>query len=83
VEVLEIIKTFERKVWIESDFTGAKHVMAQYDDGKSEPFCYCTFNYDYAHTDNSIIREEAEKMAVRLGATEPIEHRYRPFNAPT
>jgi len=83
VEALEVAKVYERKIWVEGDFMGAKHVMIQHDDGKSDPFCYCTFNYDYGYTDNSMIRQQAENMAISIGAKEPIEHRHRPFNAPT
>ncbi|WP_299197003.1 hypothetical protein [uncultured Amphritea sp.] len=74
------IKVFERKVWVESDFMGDKHVMIQHQDGKSDPFCYCSFHYDYAYTSNSTIRQTAENMAIALGATEPVEHKSRPFS---
>jgi len=80
IQTAKIVKIFERKIWIESDFLGAKHVMIQHDDGVSEPFCYCSFNYDYAHTSNSQIRKEAEDMAVSLGAKEPVEYKSRPIN---
>ena len=79
METAEVVKVYKRKVWIEDDFTGNKHVMIQHQDGKSEPFCYCTFNYDYAHTSNSVIRQEALRMAKRLGAEEPVECKLRPI----
>jgi hypothetical protein len=79
IETVEIVKVFARRVWIESDFSGDKHVMIQHQDGESEPFCYCSFHYDYAYTSNSAIREQAERMAIQLGAVEPVEYKSRPF----
>lgn len=76
---VEIVKVFERKIWIESDFFGGKHVMIKHGDEESEPFCYCSFNYCYSHTDNSTITIEAERMAERLGAKKPIEVKSRPL----
>lgn len=76
----EILKVHDRKIWIESDIFGGKHIMIQHDDGESQPFCYCSFNYDYAHTSNATIRREAERMAERLGATHPIVHKKRPID---
>ena len=81
MDQVELIKVFDRKIWIESDLLGAKHVMIQHDDGKSQPFTYCTFNYDYAHTDNASIRAQAEKMAESLGAKQPIEYKSRPWSS--
>lgn len=80
IETVEIVKVFARRVWIESDFSGDKHVMIQHQDGESEPFCYCSFHYDYAYTSNSVIREQAERMAIQLGAVEPVEYKSRPFS---
>jgi hypothetical protein len=79
VEIVKVVKIFEKKVWIEDDIMGDKHVMVQHQDGKSDPFCYCSFHYDYGYTSNSGIRASAEKMAVSLGATEPVEYRHREF----
>ena len=72
VKIVEFLPTI---VWIESDMFGGKHVMRQHDG--MEPFCYCSFFYDYAHTSNAQIHAEATAMALSLGATEPIEHRYK------
>ena len=77
METVEAIKVCERKVWIEQDVTGSKHVMVQHDSPNFEPFCYCTFNYDYGYTDNSAIRERAESVAKSLGASDPVEYRHR------
>ena len=77
---LEASAVHKRKIWIESDFLGSQYVMIQHEDGVDEPFCYCAFNYDYAHTSNSTIRREAESMAERLGAEKPIERILRPID---
>lgn len=77
---MKIEKIFEKKIWIESDIAGACHVMVQHNDGVSEPFCYCSFHYSYAYTSNASVKHEAEQMALRLGAKEPVEYRQRVFN---
>ncbi|NVZ11288.1 hypothetical protein HW932_18720 [Allochromatium humboldtianum] len=77
VETGEIAKIYERKIWIETDFHGDKHVMIQHQDGESEPFCYCSFFYDHRYTSNSNTHAAAENMAKALGAQEPIEYRSR------
>ena len=74
---VEAVEVLGRNVWIETDIAGSKHVMIQHDHPKSEPFTYCTFNYDYAYTSNVGIRSEAENMALALGATRPVEDRFR------
>ena len=79
VEQVKIEKVFERKVWVESDILGAKHVMIQHDDGEHEPFTYCTFHYGYGYTDNSSVWRSAEKMAIALGAKDPVEQKSRPI----
>lgn len=33
IKSAEIIKVFDRKIWIELDILGCKHVMIQHDDG--------------------------------------------------
>lgn len=79
MKTAEIVKIYEKKIWIEGDFFGNKHVMIQHQDGESEPFTYCTFNYDHRYTCNSIILDSAEKMAIDLGASEPVERQTREF----
>lgn len=77
LDVLQVVKIYEQKVWIESDLMGNKHVMVRHDNEKFEPFCFCSFNYDYRYTSNGSIHKMAVEMAIRLGATEPVrvEHR--------
>lgn len=70
------VELLPTKIWIESDLLGRKHVMMQH-QGMNNAFTYCTFNYDYAYTSNSGQREAATKLAVMLGATEPVEHKHR------
>lgn len=77
IQTGEIIGFYGRKVWIEGDFLGDKHVMLQHQDGSSPPFCYCTFHYDHRYTSNSGIYAASEAMAKALGATDPIESRFR------
>lgn len=76
---MEVVNVFDRKIWIESDSFGSKHVMIQHDDGESEPFQYCSFYYDYGHTSNSVTLESAKRIALSLGAVEPVEVRHRPY----
>lgn len=75
LEVVEIVKICETKVWIESDILGCKHVMLQHEG--CEPFTWCTFNYDYRYTSNGKIWAAAENMAIALGAVEPIDRKHR------
>ncbi len=79
-EPLQVTRILDKKIWIESDFFGDKHVMIKHDHEDFEPFCYCSFYYNYAYTSNSSIRRQAEEIAKLLGATEPIEHRSRPLS---
>ena len=77
IEPVCAVKIFDRRVWIEEDFFGSKHVMVQHEGHDGKTFCYCTFNYSHAHTSNSTIRSEALLMAMRIGANEPVEIRFR------
>jgi hypothetical protein len=74
IKTAKIVKILPTRVWIESDFAGARHVVLQHEG--YEPFRYATFNYDYAYTSNSNTVAKAEKLAKELGAVEPIEHRF-------
>lgn len=35
-----------------------------------EPFCYCSFHYDYAYTSNSTIHNQAVRMMENFGIKE-------------
>ena len=63
------------KVWIESDIVGARHVVLQHEG--LEPFTYATFHYDHRYTSYSSTHNAAVDLAKRLGATEPIDIRFR------
>ena len=69
------VELIPRSIWIESDLFGGRHVVCQ-DDGYP-PFTYATFNYNYAFTSNAGTWAEAVKLAVSLGAVEPVEERSR------
>lgn len=70
IKTAKITNVFKTEIWIENHFIGSKSVMIQHEG--CEPFCYCTFNYNYQYTDNSSIKRAAEKMAISLGAKEPV-----------
>ena len=74
IKTAKIVKILPTRIWVESDFCGARHVVLQHEG--HEPFRYATFNYDYAYTSNSNNVARAEKLAKELGAVEPIEHRF-------
>ena len=82
METVEVVKVYGNTVWVESDFFGSKHVMVQSEASGAEPCCYCSFNYCYGHTDNRSVHEAALRMAVSLGATEPVEFRQREIKVP-
>jgi len=65
VKIVEILPT---QYWVESDFVGSKHIMIQHEG--MEPFCYCSFYYDYAYTSNSQMHREAVQMMERFGIKE-------------
>ena len=74
--IVEILPT---KIWIESGIFGERVVVMQHDG--HEPFDYAVFNYNYAYTSNAGTWEAANKLALWLGATEPIEQRKRKLPA--
>lgn len=74
IKTAKIVKILPTRIWIESDFAGARHVVLQHEG--HEPFRYASFHYDYAYTSNSNTVFRAEKLAKELGAVEPIEHSF-------
>jgi hypothetical protein len=76
-ETVQIVKILPMAVWVESDIIGARHVVCQHEG--YEPFTYASFHYDYAYTCNASTFAAANELAIKLGATEPVEHRSRPF----
>lgn len=73
----QVVKVYTKSVWIESDILGARHVMVQHNAPGEEPFCYATFHYNHRHTSNSGTMNAATRVAIALGATEPVEQRQR------
>ena len=68
-----LVSICPRSVWIESDWFGARHVVVQHEG--CEPFRFASFHYDYRYTDNAGTLRNATRLAVALGATEPVEMR--------
>ena len=77
-----VVEILPRKVWIESDLMGARHVVMHH-QGFGNPFTYASFYYDYAYTSNAGTWEAANRLALALGATEPVEQRQHEFHVPT
>ena len=69
------VELIPRSIWIESDLFGGRHVVCQ-DEGYL-PFTYASFHYNYAFTCNAGTWAEATKLAMSLGAVEPVEERSR------
>lgn len=80
--IAKLVEILPTKVWIESDLMGARHVVMHH-QGYGEPFTYASFHYDYAYTSNSGTWDAAYRLALALGATEPVEQRQRNFSLPT
>ena len=69
---------FEVKVWIERDLLGNCYVMRHLKDELiSEVHQFATIHYHPLFFDNASICQEAVKLAVSVGGTEPIEIRTR------
>lgn len=76
-----VLKIFPTRIWIESGMMGERVVVLQHEG--CEPFDYATFCYDYRYTSNSGTLEAAKRLALQLGATEPVEMRQRYLPVPT
>jgi len=70
-----LVTLLPTKVWVESDLFGGRHVVLQHEG--CEPFTYASFFYDWRYTCNSMTWDAATKLAVSLGAVEPVESRRR------
>jgi hypothetical protein len=75
VFIVEILPT---KIWVEGDILGNRIVVVQHEG--MEPFDYATFGYRYGYTDNATTHRMATKLAVELGAEEPVEQKLRSLN---
>ena len=78
IQQATIVEILPTAYWVESDFMGSKHIMIQHEG--MEPFCYCSFYYNYAYTSNSGMHREAVNMMANLGIKEAdIVWKYREF----
>ncbi|MDR0458402.1 MAG: hypothetical protein LBH10_05170 [Burkholderiaceae bacterium] len=71
VPVVNIVSISRPKVWIENGFSGERYVVVQHEE--FEPFDYAVFNYDYKYTSNAGTLDEAQRLAIELGATVPVQ----------
>lgn len=81
IQIATIEKIFPTKIWIESGIMGERVVVLQHEG--CEPFDYAVFGYDYRYTNNSGTFNSAHKLAISLGAIEPVEQRRRNYAMPT
>lgn len=77
-----VVEILPKRIWIESDMMGSRHVVMHH-QGFGEPFTFASFHYNYAYTSNAGTWEAAQSLALSLGATEPVEHRYRGPHVPS
>lgn len=75
IKIAKITRVCETKVWIEGDILGSKHVMVQHEG--HDPTTYCTFFYDHRYTNNGMIHKAAERVAISIGAKEPVLYERR------
>jgi len=77
VPLATAVHLYRNAAWIEKDILGDHHVMVQSEAPGSPPHCYCTFHYDHRYTSNSSLDQAAESMALAIGASSPVERRFR------
>ena len=82
MEQVTLVEVLPTRIWIESDMMGARHVVMRH-QGFGEPFTYASFHYDCAYTSNGGTWDAANRLALALGATEPVEQRQRELSMPT
>ena len=68
VKTVEIVKIYDTRIWVESDFWGSKHIMISHEG--DNPFEYASFHYDYAYTSNAQMHTEVVNMMKRFGVEE-------------
>lgn len=74
-EPVQVVHVYKTHIWVESDIFGGRHVVMQHE--ACDPFIYASFHYDYRYTDNAGTAHAAKRLALELGATEPVEQRAR------
>ena len=75
VATATLVKVYPTRIWIESGMMGERVVVLQHEG--CDPFDYATFGYDYRYTSNGGTWSAAHRLALSLGATEPVEQRQR------
>ena len=71
IKTAKIVEVIKLNIWVEKDMCGSSHIMMQHGDGEyGEPFCYASFNYDYAFTDNATIHIQIVNMMKQFGIEE-------------
>ena len=76
IQQATIVEILPTAYWVESDFMGSKHIMVQHEG--MEPFCYCSFYYNYAYTSNAQMHREAVEAMAKFGIKEvDIVWKYR------
>ena len=82
MKTVKIEHVYKLNIWVEKDICGSSHIMMQH-EGFGEPFCYATFNYDYAFTSNSTMHMDITRMMEQFGIAEKdIDWRSRPLPTP-
>lgn len=73
--MIERVNVLPTRVWIENGIGGERYVVMQHEG--HEPFDYAVIGYNWKYTCNSSTHDEAVRLAVSLGAQEPVEFRSR------
>lgn len=71
-----IVRHVPNRVWIETDPQGSRHVVIQSAEPGTVAHRFCTLRYDRQYTSNASLEEMAERIAVGMGATSPVERRF-------
>ncbi len=77
METVSIAKIYQNTVWVETDITGDAHVMLQCEAPGSDAACLATVRYHYPFMDNSTRNRVATEIAKMLGASDPVEVKFR------
>lgn len=65
INVVEVVKVFEKRVWVEKDLMGTVHIKMQHEG--YEPFDFIQIQYDYAYTSNGHQAHLTEEILKLLG----------------
>ena len=71
IKTAKIVEVIKLNIWVEKDMCGSSHIMMQHGNGEyGKPFCYATFNYDYAFTSNAGMHTQVVSMMKQFGIEE-------------